>query len=63
MQYRRDYTTGATYFFTVVMYRRLPLLCSLEAVGILREAFRAEKARRPFQIDAIVILPNHIHAL
>jgi len=29
----------------------------------LREAIRAEKARRPFQIDAMVILPNHFHAL
>ena len=26
MQYRRDYTAGATYFFTVVVFRRLPLL-------------------------------------
>lgn len=63
MQYRRDYTTGASYFFTVVMFRRLPLLSSREAVTILREAIRAEKARRPFQIDAMVILPDHIHAL
>jgi putative transposase len=63
MQYRRDYTAGATYFFTVVMFRRLPLLGSLEAVAILREAIRAEKARRPFHIDAMVILPDHIHAL
>ena len=63
MHYRRDYTAGASYFFTVVMFRRLPLLGSREAVAILREAIRAEKARRPFQIDAMVILPDHIHAL
>jgi putative transposase len=31
-------------------------------VAILREAIRAEKVRRPFQIDAMVILPDHIHA-
>ena len=63
MQYRRDYTEGATYFFTVVMFRRLPLLSSREAVAILREAIRAEKVRRPFQIDAMAILPDHIHAI
>jgi putative transposase len=63
MQYRRDYTVGATYFFTVVMFRRLPLLKSPEAIALLREAIRAEKTRRPFHIDAIVILPDHIHAI
>jgi putative transposase len=63
MQYRRDYTEGATYFFTAVMFRRLPLLGSREAVAILREAISAEKARRTFQIDAMVILPDHIHAI
>ena len=45
------------------MFRRLPLLSSREAVAILREAIRAEKVRRPFQIDAMVILPYHIHAI
>ena len=55
MQYHRDYTQGATYFFTVVMFRRLPLLESREAVAILCESIRAEKARRPFQIDAMDI--------
>ncbi|MDD5319023.1 MAG: hypothetical protein PHD43_00135 [Methylococcales bacterium] len=30
---------------------------------ILREEIRAEKVPRPFQIDAMVILPDHIHAL
>jgi len=45
------------------MFRRLPLLESREAVAILREAIRAEKVRRLFQIDAMVILPDHIHAI
>jgi REP element-mobilizing transposase RayT len=45
------------------MFRRLPLLCSQEAVAILREAIRAEKLHRPFQIDAMGILPDHIHAI
>ena len=63
MQYRRDYTAGATYFFTVLTYRRVPLFSQAEAVAALRTAIREEKARRPFSIDAIVIMPDHIHAI
>ncbi|MGQ0592280.1 MAG: REP-associated tyrosine transposase, partial [Gammaproteobacteria bacterium] len=29
----------------------------------LREAFGSVRARRPFRIDAIVILPDHLHCL
>jgi putative transposase len=63
MQYRRDYSTGATYFFTVVTFRRMPLFNHPEAVAGLRAAFCGEMARRPFYIDAIVIMPDHIHAV
>jgi len=63
MQYRRDYTSGASYFFTVVTFRRAPIFRQTEAVARLRAAFRAEMVRRPFTIDAIVIMPDHIHAI
>lgn len=63
MQYRRDKTHSATYFFTVVRYRRMPFLKSPAAIDALREAFRNEMTRRPFSIDAIVILPDHIHTI
>lgn len=63
MRYRRDRTNGATYFFTVETLRREPWFANEAAVGQLREAFRAEMARRPFVIDAIVIMPDHIHAV
>ena len=46
MRYRRDRTNGATYFFTVVTLRREPWFANDAAVGQLREAFRAEMARR-----------------
>jgi REP-associated tyrosine transposase len=42
---------------------RAPWLATTVAVEALREAFRAERARRPLVIDAIVIMPDHIHAV
>ncbi|WP_255481936.1 transposase [Cellvibrio sp. KY-GH-1] len=35
----------------------------VENIAELRDAFRQAKARKPFQVDAIVVLPEHIHAL
>ena len=32
-------------------------------IADLREAFRKARAERPFNIDAIVILPDHLHAI
>jgi putative transposase len=63
MQYRRDYTQGASYFFTVVTFRRVRFLQNEAAVNSLRQAFKDEMARRPFVIDAIVIMPDHIHSI
>ena len=63
MQYRRDYTEGATYFFTGVVFRRAPLFGDPVRIAQLRAVFQAEMARRRFYIDAIVILPDHFHAV
>jgi len=63
MRYRRDRTQGATYFFTLVTLGRVPWLVSRGAVEQLRQAFRAEMVRRPFVVDAIVIMPDHLHAI
>ena len=62
MQYRRTKTPGATYFFTVVTYQRKPLFHQSEMVDLLRAAFRTIKAKFSFTIDAIVVLPEHLHA-
>ena len=63
MRYRRSTTPGATYFFTVVTYRRRAMLCKPDTVALLREAFATVKQRHPFRIDAVVILPDHWHGL
>ena len=60
--YRRTYAPGATWFFTLALAdRRRNLL--IERVDALREAFRNVKTNRPYEIDAIVILPEHLHCL
>ncbi len=60
--YRRNFVPGGSYFFTVNLAdRRARLL--IERIGLLRSAFRETRARHPFTIDAIVVLPDHLHAI
>ncbi|HEY5790920.1 MAG TPA: transposase [Gammaproteobacteria bacterium] len=61
MDYRRARQPGGTYFFTVVTHARQPLL--IDHVDRLRRAFRTVRARAPFDLEAIVILPDHLHAV
>ncbi|MGK7922296.1 MAG: transposase [Trichodesmium sp.] len=63
IEYRRAKTPGATYFFTVVTYNRQKILCKPENVDLLRKAFRYVMEKHLFKIDAVVILPDHIHSL
>ena len=60
--YRRNLVAGGTFFFTVNLAdRRLPLLT--DNIELLRAAFRYTRQRHPFMIDAIVVLPDHLHAI
>ncbi|MHB1187250.1 REP-associated tyrosine transposase [Thiobacillus sp.] len=61
--YRRAYEGGATYFFTVVAYRRQPILTRPDVLDALRDAFRKVRQTEPFKLDAVVILPDHLHAI
>ena len=63
MKYRRLRIDGATYFFTVVTHERKPILTVDANLNLLREAFREVMKKRPFTIDAIVILPDHLHCI
>ena len=62
-RYLRHYVPGGTYFFTVVTQNRAPIFKDPDHVAALREAMRAVRQRRPFIIHAIVVLPDHLHAL
>ncbi|MBK1709180.1 MULTISPECIES: transposase [Marichromatium] len=59
--YRRCFQPGGCYFFTVVTEGRRPLLVA--HIDALRRALRMGMARRPFQIDALVVLPDHLHTI
>jgi len=63
MRYRRTRYDGGTYFFTVVSYKRDRILCEKENVDLLRAAFRKVKDNHPFDIDAFVLLPDHLHCI
>jgi putative transposase len=63
MQYRRVYISGSCYFFTFIIERRRKIFIDDENVEILRQAFRNVMKKRPFVINASVILPDHIHCI
>ena len=60
--YRRARVAGGTYFFTVNLRNRRQRLL-IEHIDVLRRAFAAIRQSRPFHIDAIVILPEHLHCI
>lgn len=60
--YRRNFVAGGTYFFTVNLAERRSRLLTDE-ITLLRTAFRYARLRHPFAIDAIVVLPDHLHTI
>src|ERR1700743_3641947 len=62
VQYRRNFLPGGTFFFTVTLADRSSTAL-VDHVVALRNAFRVTKRDRPFDIDAIVILPEHLHVI
>ncbi len=62
-QYRRAYQQGGCYFFTVVTFKRFKYLAKPENIQRLRDAFQHVMLSYPFTIDAIVVLPDHIHCI
>ena len=62
MRYRRSDTTGGTYFFTVNLAERNADTL-VRHVGDLREVIKKVKATHPFSVVAMVVLPEHLHAI
>ena len=60
--YRRAFVPGGCWFFTVnLLERRRALL--VDHIDALRAAVVKTRERYPFTIDAVVVLPDHIHAV
>ena len=60
--YLRHRVAGGTYFFTVNLAERRSAML-VEDIDALRAAFVATRRARPFKLDAIVVLPEHLHCL
>jgi putative transposase len=61
--YRRWRVEGGTYFFTLVAHSRAPIFADPTARTILGDKFRECQRKWPFEINAIVLLPEHLHAI
>jgi len=60
--YRRNRVPGGTYFFTVTLAdRRSQAL--VEHIALVRKAFRQVYRERPFRMEAVVVLPDHLHTV
>ena len=62
MEYRRADIKGGTYFFTVNLAERKRTLLTDE-MDTLRIVLNRVKKQHPFQLNAMVVFPDHLHAL
>jgi putative transposase len=63
MRYRRTRSPGGSWFFTVVTRDRNPVFRKPVMVALLRHALRKVRGSLPFTIEAIVVLPDHLHCI
>jgi putative transposase len=61
--FRRFFVAGGTYFFTLATANRAPLFADAEGRAMLGRAIRARCAQSPFTTIAIVLMPDHLHAI
>lgn len=61
-RFARARVPGGTFFFTVALLeRKRDLLIS--NVELLRQSVRRVQKSRPFGVDAMVVLPDHLHCI
>jgi len=63
MRYRRVKLSGGSFFFTLVTEYRRPLFRETRVVALFLEVVEKIRCRHPFEFDAYVVLPDHLHAL
>ncbi|MFC1748622.1 transposase [Pseudomonadota bacterium] len=62
VRYRRSQTLGASYFFTVNLHDRSQRYLT-DHINHLRHAISTVHKQHPFEIIAIVVLPEHLHTI
>ena len=62
-EYKRSYQAGGHYFFTLVTHKRRPIFESSSNLNKFKYAMNKVKDKHPFALNAIVILPDHLHCL
>ena len=62
VRYRRNYLAGGTFFLTATLADRHSRML-VEQISALRLAFSRTRKEHPFSIDAIVVLPDHLHIM
>ena len=63
MRYRRVRIPGGVYFFTQVTAGRQKIFADAEHVALLMQCLSQVRARRPFELEAYVVLPDHLHMI
>ena len=61
--YRRFYVPGGQYFFTVVTAQRRRIMTEPSFLNHLRRCMAEVRDKWPFEITAMVVLPDHFHAI
>ena len=59
--YRRIFAQEHPCFITIITEKKRPIL--IDNITILRQAFANSKQYFDYQIDAICILPEHLHLI
>jgi putative transposase len=62
-EYRRVWREGGTYFFTLVMEGRAKIFENEAARGKLRRAIKECQEKWAFEMEAMVLLPDHLHMM
>jgi putative transposase len=62
VHYRRNFVAGGTYFFTATLADRRSSVLT-DRVADLRAAITQVRRQHPFVVDAIVVLPDHLHVV
>jgi len=60
---RHGPAAGSCHFFTLATHHRRPVLSLGDGLFILRRALADVMSQRPFTLDALVVLPDHLHCI